>query len=605
MSVGGSLSRRGALFVAGVVTAVAVLVVVFVVVLGKGNGQGMRDSRSFDDGGDYVEYMVGQMSLEEKVGQLFMTYVFGDAADTANADFVAANQDAHGVDNADELFERFHVGGVIYFSWADNLGDPVQIAQLSNGIQDAAVSSGAGVPALISTDQEHGLITRIGDPVTALPGSMALGASGDFEDARLAAGISGQELAAMGLNYNFAPVADVNVNPANPVIGVRSFSSDPGVVAELTAAQVEGYRFHVAAAAKHFPGHGNTDVDSHVALPEITHDRQQWELTDLPPFAAAIEAGVDSIMSAHLRFPSLDASGTPATLSEPIMTGLLRDELGFDGVVVTDSLEMEGVRADYSDAQIPVKALQAGVDMLLMPADLEVAFDAVLDAVSSGELTEERIDESVARILRLKFDRGIVSSPMVNVDRVDAVVGSAKNTASAQDITDATTTLLSNEGVLPLDVDSGADVLVTGVGEDVTASLAEQFPARGVNAEALATGVEPSAEQIARAVAASEDADVVVVLTRNLRSSPDQVALVEALIGSGTDVVAVAVENPSDIAYMDAPGAAVATYATTASAVRSLAGVIFGERDATGRLPVDVVDAGGEVLFERGHGLSR
>ena len=217
----------------------------------------------------------------------------------------------------------------------------------------------------------------------------------------------------MGINWNFAPVADVNVNPANPVIGVRSFSENPGLAASLTAAQTRGYTSAgIAGAAKHFPGHGDTATDSHTGLPVIDHTREEWEQMDRPPFQAAIDAGVPAIMTAHISVPALDPSGDPATLSKPIMTGILRNEMGYDGVVITDALDMAGASATYGNDRVPVLALKAGVDMLLMPPEFDVAYNAVLDAVESGELTEERIDTSVRRILTLKHDLGIVDDPL-------------------------------------------------------------------------------------------------------------------------------------------------------------------------------------------------
>lgn len=561
---------------------------------------------SFEGGEDYVDHVLSEMTLEEKVGQLFMTYVYGSTVDSEHDDIVAANQDAHGVDNAHDLIDQYHLGGVVYFTWADNIETPTQVAELSNGIQEAATTSGAEVPALVATDQEHGLITRVGEPATELPGNMALGASGEIDDVRLAGAISAQELAAMGLNYNFAPVADVNVNPDNPVIGVRSYSADPQLVSELTFESVIGHQRFLAAAAKHFPGHGDTNVDSHLDLPELTHDRDQWEEVDAPPFEAAIDAGVDSIMSAHLQFPALDDSGTPATLSQPIMTDLLRDEMGFEGVVVTDSLEMEGVRANYSDAEIPVKALQAGADLLLMPEDLEVAYDAVIDAVDDGELTEERLDESVTRILQLKYDRGIVDNSHVNAETADNVVGSAKNIAAGQDITDATTTIVTNEEALPIEPDSAESVVITGADADVVENIAGQFPNRGIDdVETIVLDDDLSNSDTSAEIAAAEDADTVVALTGNLSEGDGNVALVNDLIDTGSDVIVVATENPYDIAYIDSPGAFIATYSTTEPAVRSLAGVLFGERDATGRLPVDIPDGEGDILFPIGHGLMR
>jgi beta-N-acetylhexosaminidase len=548
------------------------------------------------------------MTLEEKVGQLFVTYVYGQRADTTEPADVSRNRAWLGVDNGRAAVERYHLGGVIYFGWSDNLADPVQTARLSNGLQAAALAQPAGVPLLISTDQEHGIVTRLGPPVTQFPGSMALGAAARPADARQAARIAGAELRAVGINQNYAPVADVNVNPANPVIGVRSFSGDPQLAAELTAAQVTGYQSGAApvvATAKHFPGHGDTDVDSHTALPVITHTEEEWRRIDAPPFRRAIDAGAGSIMTAHITFPELDPSGDPATLSEPIMTGLLRGELGYDGVVVTDSLSMAGVRATYPDAEVPVRALRAGVDMLLMPPDLDLAYHAVLDAVTAGELTEERIDASVRRILTLKHRQGIVHRPYADPDRVDERVGTRAHLAAAQRISDRTTTLVGNDaGLLPLAAD-GRSMLVTGWGAATTANLAARLGTRDVTATHLTAGTNPGPATIAEVTAAARAHDTVVVTTHSARTNPGQAALVEALLDTGVPVVTVAVGVPYDIASYPAAGTHLATYSYGPTALESLARVVFGEVRPRGALPVTVprADDPDAVLFPFGHGL--
>lgn len=371
----------------------------------------------------WVERTLRGMTLEQKVGQLFVCYAFGEQADAPDG----RNRAEFGVDTAAELVRRYHLGGVVYFTWSSTLRSPRQVAELSNGLQRAAVGSGGGVPLLVSTDQENGAIVRIGPPVTLLPTAGSLGASGSVDDAWTAAEISGRELRAMGINQDLAPVADVNLNPRSPVLGERTFSADPGLAATMTAAQVAGYQRNVVATAKHFPGHGSTPFDSHVALPVVDHDREQWERLDAPPFRAAVDAGVGVIMLGHIVLPKLDPSGLPATLSTVLVDGLLRRELGYDGVVMTDSLQMHGVRAVRPDHRVPVLAIAAGADLLLMPPNLELAYRSVLDAVRSGELSEQRIDTSVRRVLRLKWRSGIVDDHVVDLAAMEAVVGAPEH----------------------------------------------------------------------------------------------------------------------------------------------------------------------------------
>ncbi|MFC7974517.1 glycoside hydrolase family 3 protein [Streptomyces cinereoruber] len=560
--------------------------------------------------------IVDRMSLEEKVGQLFVMRVYGHSATAPDQADVDANLAEIGVRTAAELVARYHVGGIIYFTWAHNTRDPHQIADLSNGIQQAALAQPTPVPVLISTDQEHGIVCRVGEPATLLPGAMALGAGRSHADARRAAEIAGAELAALGIRQNYAPVADVNVNPANPVIGVRSFGSDPRAVAGLVAAQVKGYqRAGVAATSKHFPGHGDTAVDSHYGLPTITHTREQWEELDAPPFRSAIAAGIDSIMTAHIVVPALDPGEDPATLSRPILTGILRERLGYDGVVVTDALGMEGVRTKYGDERVPVLALKAGVDQLLNPPKLDVAWNAVLNAVRTGELTEARLDESILRILRLKAKLGLFRRAYVTRAGVERVVGSKTHLAQADRIAEATTTLLLNEGgLLPLRPSRHRSVLVVGADPaspsgttgPPTTTLAAALRELGFTATALSTGTAPTTTKIDEAVAAAAGKDVVVVGTYNVTATSTQRTLVARLAATGVPVVTVAIRNPYDVAHLTGQRATLAAYSWTDVELRAAVRVLAGRAEPRGRLPVPVqsADDPDRVLYPVGYGLS-
>ncbi len=371
------------------------------------------------------------MTLEQKVGQLFVAYVTGATADVSSADNVAR----FGVPTPAEAVARWQLGGVLYFVWSDNVHDPAQLAALGNGLQGAIAGAGNPVPLTIATDQETGAGGRIGAPAAVFPEAAELGGTGDPALTGRAYGITGAELRAMGINTDYAPVADVNVNPANPVIGVRSFGSDPARVAEHVVAGVRGLQSAgVSAVAKHFPGHGDTGEDSHYALPVVTHSRQEWERIDAPPFRAAIAAGVDAIMTAHLAFPALEPSGDPCTLSRAVLTGLLRTELGFEGVIVTDSLRMTGVRTRYDDTEVPVRAIEAGADVLLDPPEPVHQIEAVLTAVRSGRLAVDRIEESVRRILIMKWVRGVVGRPLADEEVVELLVGTDEHLRAAREI---------------------------------------------------------------------------------------------------------------------------------------------------------------------------
>ncbi|WP_442819732.1 glycoside hydrolase family 3 protein [Streptomyces sp. NBC_00841] len=558
----------------------------------------------------WVKSILRRMTLEEKVGQLFTTRVYGETADTTDPDAVRSNQAFLGVDNAAQAIARYHLGGFVYFAYAGNTRAPEQVAGLSNGIQRVALDQPSGVPLLLSIDQEQGAVVRLGPPATQFPGNMALAAGRSVADAGTAAAITGQELRSVGVNQNLAPVADVNVNPANPVIGVRSFGESPEMAAEMVVAQVRAYQdAGVAATLKHFPGHGDTAVDSHSGLPVISHSREELDQIDLPPFRAAIAAGADSIMTAHIVVPVLDPSGDPATLSYPILTGLLRKELGYDGVVVTDSLGMAGVRQKYGDERVPVLALKAGVDVLVNPPVMKVAYDAVLAAVRNGELTERRIDESVTRILRLKWSRGIVHSPFVDTADIAGTVGTPDHLAVAQRITDRTTTLLRDEpGALPLG--PTGRVLVTGWDDPAapitTAALGRALTERGLTVDVLSTGAKPSQARIDAAVAAALSHDTTVVLTNRASSDTGQQKLVNALLASGAQVVTVAVRDPYDVMRFPEAPTYLTAYAFNEVAMRSLAGVLTGAIQPAGRLPVTIPDPAnpGTPLFPFGAGLT-
>lgn len=565
--------------------------------------------------------LMRQMTRKQKVGQLFVLEVAGRDADVVSDEAKAVNQRLYGVDTPAQAIAKYQPGGVIYFTTRngdDNIGTPDQVATLSNGLQRAARALPRRIPLQISVDQEGGaLVARFGAATgaTQMPGNMALGAGRSATDARRSAQVIGAELAAVGVTQDYAPVADVNVNPDNPVIGIRSVGSDPALVSDLVAAQVRGYhRGGVSAVAKHFPGHGDTGVDSHFGLPEVTHTRAQLEAIDLPPFRAAIAAGVDTIMTAHVVLPAIDP-GVPATMSHRILTGLLRRELGFDGLIVTDALDMSGATATYPPDVAPVRAVLAGADQLLIPPQMDTAFRAVLGAVRSGEISAKRLDRSVYRILLHKLRHGLFDDPFVDPATALRVMGASPHLVVAQSITDRTTTLVKNDaGLLPLS--SGPrDVLVAGWGATTTQTLAAALAVRGATMQVLESGTTPSAAAIDDAVAAARAADLVVVTTNNAyavdastgqptAAAAAQTRLVRALLGTGTPVVVAAVRNPYDVASFPEAPTVVDTYGYTAGQVESLVRVLLGEVEPAGRLPVSIPgpDGTGE-LFELGHGL--
>ena len=568
-----------------------------------------------------VDALLRHMTLQQKVGQLFVIEVAGRDADHVGDTARATNQRLFGVDTPGQAIAKYQPGGVIYYTTRnndDNIGDPAQVATLSNGLQAASLAQPRHIPLQISVDQEGGaLVARFGPPATQMPGNMALGAGRSADDAFASAQVIGEELDAVGVTQDYAPVSDVNINPNNPVIGIRSIGGEPGLVSDLASTQVKGYHAGgISAVAKHFPGHGDTGVDSHFGLPKVTHTLEQFESIDLPPFKADIAAGVDTIMTAHVVFPAVDPSGAPATMSHKILTGVLRDELGFKGLIVTDALDMAGATSEYPPDVAPVTAILAGADQLLVPPQMDTAYGAVLDAVRDGTISRQRLDDSVSRILMHKFRRGIFADPYVDPAAAPTVMGTPDHLAKAQAITDRTTTLVKNDdGLLPLTA-APRKVLVAGWGVGTTQALADAIAARGATTQVKESGTTPPQTKIDEAVAASRDSDLVVVSTNNAyavdsstgqptAAAAAQTRLVRALLDTGKPVVVAAMRNPYDVASFPEAPTVLDTYGYTGDQVESLVRVLYGEVNPTGRLPVSIPRADGTgELFRFGHGLS-
>lgn len=528
---------------------------------------------------------MASMSLREKVGQMVMTGIEGFEP---------------GID-ARTLIGEHKVGGVILFS--RNIQSATQTAGLINRLQAMAVDQG-GVPLLVAVDQEGGTVMRVPD-ATLVPGNMALGAA---RDAGLAYRVGlriGEELRAMGFNVNFAPVLDVNNNPQNPVIGVRSFGEEPELVTELGLAMIRGLQdAGVLATAKHFPGHGDTAVDSHIDLPAVPHDRARLDQVELAPFRAAIENGVAGIMSAHVTFPAIDPTpGLPATLSKPVLTGLLREELGFEGLIFTDAMEMGAITSRYGIGRAAVMAVLAGADVVLVgwPSDWRMALEVVTalqEAAESGVIPEERIDASVARILAAKKRLGLFDAHQVAPASVAARVGGEKGDALALEAARKSVTLVKDEkGLVPL---STRRLLVvtpqvrglTGIdnpGATETA-LGMALAGQGFEVEEVTVSLNPDPGERRAVVEKAQRAEVVLLGTYNAWQSrhAGQAQLARELLARGVDVIAVALRDPYDYAQMAEIPAYLATYGLTPPQLQALAEVLAGRTSPQGRLPVSI-----------------
>lgn len=394
-----AVTRRAALGAAGVLGACALLP-------GCGpSGQAPRAAAPSADGGPGAAgRALARMDLEEKVAQLFCVTPEG---------LTGASQATVAGEATREALARVPVGGLVYFS--QNITGDRQLRDLLRGTRDAAGAAGAGVPPFLGVDEEGGpLVARVAGSglfdVEAFPSMADVGATGDASRAAHVGAQIGSYLRDIGFNLDFAPVADVLTNPANSVIGPRSFGSDPELVSDMVAAEVEAMlATGTLPCAKHFPGHGDTAGDSHTGAVTATRTRGQMEACELLPFRAAVAAGCPLVMVGHIQTPNFAADGLPASLSPTMMGDVLRGELGFGGVIISDSFSMGAITQSFSPADAAVRFFRAGGDMLLMPQDLGAAWRAVVDAVRAGDLAEERVDESALRILSAKERAGILA----------------------------------------------------------------------------------------------------------------------------------------------------------------------------------------------------
>lgn len=527
------------------------------------------------------------MTLEQKIGQMFICGFHSLVPD----------------DQIKKLIQEHHLGGVIYFR--RNIGDPEQVANLSASLQKLSADQG-NLPLWIAIDQEGGMVARIDHKrVSRIPGNMALGATGNPDYSYEVSRVSAEELLQLGINMNFAPCLDVNNNARNPVIGVRSFGEDPERVAEHGVAVIKAFQEKgLSAAAKHFPGHGDTNVDSHMGLATVEHDLDRLQQVELKPFIEAIRAGVDVIMTAHVIFPAIEPERIPATLSRPVLTGLLREDLAYDGIIVTDCLEMHAIAKFFGIGEGAVKAIEAGADVVLVSHTLNdqiEAIEAVKHAVRTGRISEKTIDAAVTRILALKNKRlaGLKTSdapaPAVFVERhekpeVDRLL---------KEISLKSVTLVKDRGQLPLQAE--APVLViwpelrseTQVDEPWTefVTLGDALSSHLEQVQEIVVSAEPDEQEIERALSAAAGFSQVVLVTYTAGSAlPEgQRLLAEKLMEQKHDkLVAASTRNPYDLNEIPSMPAYLCCYENTPYFMEALASVLSGTSKAEGKLPVSL-----------------
>ncbi|HKV57526.1 MAG TPA: beta-N-acetylhexosaminidase [Ktedonobacteraceae bacterium] len=516
------------------------------------------------------------MTLEERIGQVLMV---GFPGTTASREVI-------------ELIQRYHVGNIILFS--RNVRDAEQVRSLTHQLQKAAREAGHPYPLLIAIDQENGIVQRLGEAATLFPGNMALGAIGSEEVASEVALATGRELKALGINMNLAPVVDVSNNAANPVIGVRSFGEDPQLVARLGAVMVKGYQeAGIISCLKHFPGHGDTAVDSHLALPLIPHSLERLEAVELVPFRRGIAAGAESVMVAHTAFPALTHDDAlPATLSSAIIQGLLREQMGFEGVIVSDCLEMRAISDTFGSEPAAVMALQAGIDLVLVShtdTRQRGSFEAIREAVLTGELSAQVVQRAAERIMELKARYLSWDTTAVNIDYAAH--------AQLQDRAyELSTTLVRNEdALLPLRLQAGENIVIVSPARNTMTKVEDRFysdemllnilQAYSSNVRLQAVASEADYEKL---MSSTNEKDIFIVATVNAHLDEAQANVVRFLIASKRRVIGIAVRNPYDLQAFPQLRTYLATYEYTRPALIAAARVLFGEREARGHLPVSV-----------------
>ncbi|MEU3454221.1 glycoside hydrolase family 3 protein [Micromonospora sp. NPDC006766] len=505
--------------------------------------------------------LVRTLADEDLVGQVLMPYAYGSSATEVSPGSAAGNQALAGVDTPAEMVAKYRLGGVILvgFSADDptsanqvttNVDNPRQVHELTTGLRAAAGKLPAGpAPFLIGTDQEFGVVTRITDGVTLLPSALAAGAAGDPARTEAAWRAAGAELAAMGINMDFAPVADVLVKRST-VIGSRSFGADPQRAAPQVAAAVRGLQAEgVAASVKHFPGHGLSSADSHQDLPVVSQSRAVLDRTAFPPFRAGIDAGAMAVMSAHLDVRAIDP-GTPATFSHKVLTDVLRGQLGFQGVVITDGMNMEPAKR-WSPGEAAVRALKAGNDLILMTPNVRQAYDGLLAALRDGSLPRARLVEAVTRVLTMKFKLADRPAPDMST------LGSAAHRKAVADLAAATVTMLRGRcDAAPV---TGPVTVTASAGRDrARAALSKALTAAGVS-------VVPSGGQIVHLVGYGDGAG-------DLRADA---------------AVTVAMDTPYVLATAKSP-TLLASYSSSPASMTALAAVLAGKARPAGRDPVPV-----------------
>ncbi len=531
------------------------------------------------------------MTPRERIAQLIVIGFSGHPVNTRTREY---QKFVH-------LVAQEHVGGLILVNVTNGRtvakADPLEVASFINRMQRLSK-----IPLLVSADFERGASMRV-DATTVFPHAMAFTASRDPKEAEVEGEITAREARALGVQWIFFPDADVNNNPDNPIINIRSYGENPEDVSAFVSAFIAGAHSvpgaKVITTAKHFPGHGDTATDSHLNLATIGADRERLEKVEWAPFRAAIQSGVDSVMTAHIAVPALDEPDLPATLSPKIVNGILREELGFKGLIVTDALEMGGIAKGFSVGEAAVRALIAGADVLLMPPDGEAAINAIAAAVRTGHISQKRIDESVMKILTAKAHVGLAGKKLVDLDEVHNVVNSVESNAAAQQIADRAVTLVRNQDeFVPLK--PAADTAFFLLTESPNSMEGQEFALEvrkrsvGANVAILDSRMSEMDLQAAADRAAGANRYVVAAFA-SVAAYRGSVALgggfpelIQKLIATKKPVALVAMGNPYLLRNFPDVAAYMTTYSTVPPSETSAVKALFGEIAIEGKLPVSI-----------------
>lgn len=532
---------------------------------------------------DWIESILASMTLEQKVGQLFVVQAQG----------LLYNESDPTYSNLVELVERFEIGGFMFWR-----GNPTAQALLTNDLQ-----SRSRYPLLIAQDMEWGAGMRLSE-TTTFPRAMALGATRNPELARAMGRAVGREARAIGVHMNYAPVADVNNNPDNPVINVRSFGERPDLVGDMSAAYILGMKEGgLLSAVKHFPGHGDTDVDSHSGLPILALDRSRLDSLELAPFIRSIEAGAEAIMVAHVALPQIDRDGpVAATLSKPVITGILRNDLRYDGLVVTDAMRMDAIVNEFGAGEAAVRSVEAGVDLILMSNDFYAARRAVLQAVASGRIDESLVDRAVRRVLRAKYQAGLHQYRPADPIALRRHVGLPAYEALAEEIARRGVTLLRNErNVVPIR-DRRQRILLVTVSDGSDPDRGRSFNRR-LRSETPEAFVEhrlvdrrSSRDDLEDILDVANSFDLIVVQAYiSVRTGSGLIGLLEReqhllneLLDKRPPSIVISFGNPYIVADLENPDVYIAAYDGSEAMIRAVADGLFGRIGFSGKLPVTI-----------------